>query len=86
MVGSNIFPGEVIGRQPLFTLSGMKHLQVEQHCGIMLFQQDRMVFKTAVGCFTVTGENLQFLSYSAQEATLCGRITGLFCTPSGGEE
>jgi len=83
-MSGNLIPREVSGKLPLFTLTGMEKMQVEQHRGITVFQPDRISFRTAIGEVTITGENLRFLSYSAQDATLCGKITGMFHAPGGG--
>lgn len=86
MTGRNFIPREVSGNIPFITLSGMERLHIEQHRGLNAFHAERVSFRTAAGELTVTGSGLRFVSYSSQEATLCGRIVSLAWTASGGCE
>lgn len=86
MTGQDFIPREVTGRVPFITISGKERLHIEQHRGLNVFHAKRVSFRTAAGELTVTGSELRFVSYSAQEATLCGRIESLTWTASGGRE
>ena len=72
-----LFPPEVTGNIPRITLLGGDTALIEQHQGLMAYQDDRMTFRTAQGEVTLTGKRLRFLRYTAQEATVGGIIESL---------
>lgn len=69
-----LFPREVTSNVPLVTLTGMERLQVEQHRGLIAYQPDEVVFRTACGLLHIGGEALSFSRYTASEAVINGRI------------
>lgn len=78
-----IFPQEVMGRAPRITLTGTGRLQVEQHQGLVGYQQEEVLFRTACGVLRVTGGALHFQAYSAGDALLVGRIASVTMEEEG---
>ena len=72
-----LFPPEVMGNIPRITLLGAETVQIEQHQGLVTYQNDQMTFRTAQGEVTLTGKELHFLRYTAQQATVGGSIESL---------
>lgn len=72
-----LFPPEVTGNIPRITLLGEDMAHIEQHQGLLTYQNDQMTFRTAQGEVTLTGKGLHFLRYTAQEATVGGAIESL---------
>ncbi len=72
-----LFPPEVTGNIPRITLLGEGLARIEQHQGLVTYQNDQMTFRTAQGEITLTGKELHFLRYTAQEATVGGVIESL---------
>ena len=73
----SLCPPEVTGNIPRITLLGNEEVRIEQHQGVVIYQEDCIVFRTAGGQATITGRALRFLHYSAQEARIGGGIDGV---------
>lgn len=70
----SLFPREVTTDVPRLTMTGSERLHVEQHKGLLAYQPQEVIFRTAVGQLKVTGEQLRFRMYTAQEAVVVGLI------------
>lgn len=79
-----LFPGEVVTKVPRITLTGTGRLHVEQHQGLVGYQQEEVLFRTACGVLRVTGGGLHFQAYSSMEALLVGRIESVILEGKGG--
>ena len=79
-----IFPKEVTSNVPLITLTGHEQLHIEQHQGLVGYQQEEVLFRTACGVLRVTGGGLHFQAYSSMEALLAGRIESVILEGKGG--
>lgn len=77
-----VFPAEVTSTLPYIVLTGSSLVQVEQHQGLMSYQQDEIILRTSVGLLKLKGRELRFRHYSAREATISGEIETI--TVSGG--
>ena len=51
----SLFPPEVTGNIPRITLLGNEEVRIEQHQGVVTYQEDCIVFRTASGQATITG-------------------------------
>lgn len=80
----NLFPREVIANAPRMTLTGRELLHIEQHRGLIAYQQNEIIFRTAVGLMHVTGTDLRFKLYSAGEAVIMGKIESIAIPQRGG--
>ena len=78
-----LFPKEVVSRVPRITLTGTGRLHVEQHQGLMGYQQEEVLFRTSCGMLRVTGGGLHFQAYSSAEALLAGRIESVIMLGEG---
>ena len=58
---------------------------VEQHKGLIAYQPEEVVFRTASGLLTIRGSGLRFKRYTAGEALVTGRIEGISMTGRGDE-
>ena len=79
------FPREIVSDVPRVTATGNEAVLVEQHKGLIAYQPDEVVFRTAQGLLTVRGSGLCFKRYAAGEALLTGCIEGISLTGRGGE-
>lgn len=80
---TELFPQEVISHVPRITLTGTGKLQVEQHQGLIGYQQEEVLFRTVCGTLRVTGNALHFQAYSAGDALLVGRIDSVTLEEEG---
>lgn len=80
---TELFPQEVISHVPRITLTGTGRLQVEQHQGLIGYQQEEVLFRTVCGMLRVTGSALHFQAYSAGDALLVGRIDSVTLEEEG---
>lgn len=70
-----MFPRETTSAVPFLTITGCERLHIEQHQGLIAYQEDEIVFHTAVGRLRVAGSKLMFSQYSAAEAVITGTLT-----------
>ncbi len=80
-----LFPPEVTSDVPYIVLTGNGLVQVEQHLGLLSYQQDEITLKTSVGLLKLQGRELRFRRYTAREATISGEIEGISLAGGTGE-
>lgn len=78
-----VFPAEVASGVPCITLRGTQSVCVEQHRGLVGYQAEEIIFRTACGQVKITGQGLRFTVYTAQEATIEGQISGVSMSGGG---
>ena len=71
---TELFPKDVTSNVPRITLVGCERLHVEQHSGLIDYDSDHIVLRTARGLMCVTGAGMRFNLYTAGEAMIIGRI------------
>lgn len=69
-----LFPREVTSNVPRITLTGHERLHVEQHKGLIDYEPENIVLRTACGLMRVAGAGMRFSLYTAGEALITGRI------------
>lgn len=79
-----VFPAEVTGSVACITLRGAQSVHVEQHRGLVAYQPDEVVFRTSSGLVRITGKELRFDVYTADEALVQGGISGIAISGNGG--
>ena len=79
------FPREVVSSVPKVTATGNEMVLVEQHRGLVAYQPEEVIFRTASGMLTIRGSGLRFKRYTAAEALLEGRVEDISLGPRGGE-
>ena len=79
------FPREVVSDVPRVTATGNETVLVEQHKGLIAYQPEEVVFRTASGLLTIRGSGLRFKRYTAGEAFVTGCIEGISMTGRGDE-
>lgn len=84
MLQQELFPREVTTSVPRITLTGCELLHVEQHRGLLVCQEEEIVFATACGRLAVRGKRLSFRLYTASEAMIAGDIAQIGFAPEGG--
>lgn len=75
---TELFPKEVVSNVPRITMTGRERLHVEQHQGLVDYEQECIVLRTACGLLRVSGAGMSFLLYNAAEALITGRIDSVF--------
>ena len=68
------FPPELLSDVPRITLSGKRLIHIEQHKGLLAYQEEDITLMTGVGRLRIRGNGLGFKLYSASEAIICGDI------------
>lgn len=71
------FPPEVVSSLPRLVWYGSEKLLIEQHRGIVTYQQDILRFQTACGLLTIEGKGLELSQYGPDQAMVRGRIARL---------
>lgn len=81
-----IFPKEVTSKVPLITLTGHEQLHVEQHQGLVDYEPENIILRSACGLIRIGGAGMVFRLYTAAEALIEGRIDCVaFTRPGGGQ-
>jgi len=68
------FPPELLSDVPRITLCGKELIHIEQHKGLLSYQEEDITLMTAIGRLRIRGSSLGFKLYSASEAIICGDI------------
>lgn len=71
------FPPEVTSGAVKVTLTGQGRACVEQHRGLLGYTPEEALLRTKAGTLRITGRNLRFLRYSAEDAVLTGEIESI---------
>lgn len=71
---SSLFSPELTSDIPRIVMTGNKLVLVEQHRGLVSYQQDEIIMKTSIGFLKLQGNELRFQHYSATEAVVFGEI------------
>lgn len=74
MQGKSLFPAELTADVPRITITGTQLIQIEQHKGLMAYQQEDIALMTGTGMLRIHGKALRFRLYSASEAIISGEI------------
>ncbi len=69
------FPEEVITKLPRVVVYGNTRLLIEQHEGIVTYQQDMICFQSVLGIITIRGQGLEIMKYGWQDAMIKGNIS-----------
>jgi sporulation protein YqfC len=74
MMQQGFFPKEVTSNVPLITLTGHEQLHIEQHQGLVDYEPENIVLRSACGLIRIAGAGMVFRLYTAAEAVIAGRI------------
>lgn len=74
MRGEGLFPLELTTDVPKISMTGKQLIHVEQHKGLMTYQEDEVAFRTSVGMLKIQGKDMHFKQYTATEAIISGEI------------
>lgn len=74
---SSLFPPELISDLPKITMTGQTLIHLEQHKGLLSYQEDRVTFQTSLGAVTISGQQIHIKQYSASEAVLSGTFSSI---------
>lgn len=74
MHDESFFPPELLTGIPKLTLTGDKQVFIEQHRGLVAYQEDEIVLNTSIGLMKLHGSNLCIASYSSGETLVNGKI------------
>lgn len=69
-----LFPMELTADVPRITMTGRQLIHIEQHKGLMAYQEDEIALQTAVGLLKLYGREMRFKLYTATEAMITGEI------------
>lgn len=72
-----LFPREVTSDVPRMTLTGHERLHVEQHKGLVDYAPEAIALRTACGLLRIDGAGMRFITYTAAEALIVGRIDAI---------
>lgn len=84
MMQPGIFPKEVTSNVPLITLTGHEMLHIEQHRGLIDYEPENIVLRSACGLIRIAGAGMLFKLYTAAEAVIVGRIDCVAFAPREG--
>lgn len=85
MMQQGFFPKEVTSKVPFITLTGHEHLHIEQHQGLVDYEADNIVLRSACGLIRIAGAGMIFKLYTAAEAVIEGRIDCVEFVKQGSE-
>lgn len=74
----NLFSPELTSDIPRIVMTGNKYILIEQHHGLVSYQQDEITMKTSIGLLKLVGSELRFRHYSGTEAVINGEIDHVY--------
>ncbi len=77
-------PEDVLMGWPKVVLYGTQRLLVEQHRGVLSYEETAVRLRTSLGILTVEGEGLQITHYGPMDAVVTGRIARIFYASQAG--
>lgn len=77
-------PEDVLMGWPKVVLYGAQRLIVEQHRGILAYEEKAVRLRTSLGILTVEGEGLQIIHYGPMDAVITGKISRVFYAAQAG--
>ena len=80
------FPKEVTSKVPLITLTGHELLHIEQHQGLVDYEEENIVMRSACGLIRIAGAGMLFKLYTTAEAIVEGRIDCVEFVQTGGSK
>ncbi len=72
-----LFPLELTSDLPKITMLGSQQVHIEQHKGLVVYQEDEVALQTSAGLLKLHGANLSFALYTSGEALITGKIDGI---------
>lgn len=78
------FPKEVISNVPLITLTGHEQLHIEQHQGLVDYEPENIIIRSACGLIRIAGAGMLFKLYTTAEAIIVGRVDCVEFVHQGG--
>lgn len=74
---TGLFPPELTSDVPKITMTGQTLIHVEQHKGLMTYQENSITLQTSLGALVICGEQLHIKQYTASEAVLAGAFSSI---------
>ena len=67
-------PHDILLSEPRLTMIGSKKLYIENHCGVIHFSPNRIVFAVGEGKIQIDGSDLMIRAIISEEVTVEGNI------------
>lgn len=67
-------PRDIVLDLPKITIIADNEINVENHKGILLFEEDKIRIKSKVGIISIEGENFQVLYLESRTVTISGNF------------
>ena len=80
------FPGDVVTGIPRIDLLGQEHLRVMNHCGICLYDSERIILRLRDSMLEICGHELVMSVLDEEKLTVDGYIASLRFTEDGDEK
>ncbi|MPQ42242.1 sporulation protein YqfC [Clostridium tarantellae] len=71
------FPKEIVAGIPSVTVVGQCEVIIENHKGILSFEDEFMKINTKLGVLNIKGENLEIIFIGGNTITVGGKFKGL---------
>lgn len=71
-------PAEVVMEQPLVMLTGSNRMYLENHSGIALYKEDKILIRINMGKLIIEGKDLEIKNIAAEYIYITGDILSLF--------
>ena len=68
---------EPVPGKSLVEIVGDSAVLIENHCGILSFDTEKIVVKTKTGCLCITGSCMHVSKMTKEQMRICGRIFGV---------
>lgn len=83
-MGEGLLPAEVVRDVPRVTMTGSDSVYVEQHKGLVAYQPEEVVFRTASGTLRIDGSELRLKRYTACDAMITGQMKNIAIEKANG--
>lgn len=76
-------PRDLVLNLPRITITGNNEVIIENHKGVVLFEENQVKINSGVGLITINGSNFEILFMGGSTLTLSGKFKSLLYEDSG---
>lgn len=70
-------PRDIVLNIPKITITGNSEITIENHKGVLLFQDNQIKINSSVGLVTIYGHNFEILFMGGSTLTIIGKFTSV---------
>ncbi|MGL4847712.1 MAG: sporulation protein YqfC [Clostridium sp.] len=71
-------PREMLTGEPKIIITGKEEVKIENHKGIRVFDNEKVVFNTSIGILTIKGIDFELLYIEEETIIVSGKFTSIY--------